>query len=79
MQGITGVNEKNRLKMSLIENGEFCAGFCGLTEMMFICGKIVAMAIYLLNLQLYTFTYLLLFRQYGSVILTLPDSKLCTL
>lgn len=25
MQGITGVNEKNRLKMSLIENGEFCA------------------------------------------------------
>ena len=61
------------------ENGEFCAGFCGLTEMMFICGKIVAMAIYLLNLQLYTFTYLLLFRQYGSVILTLPDSKLCTL
>ena len=44
------------------EIGEFCAGFCGLTEMMFICGKIVAMAIYLLNLQLYTFTYLLLFR-----------------
>ena len=26
--------------------GEFCAGFCGLGEMMFICGKIVAMAIY---------------------------------
>ena len=28
------------------EIGEFCAGFCGLMEMMFICGKIVAMAIY---------------------------------
>ncbi len=25
MQGITGINEKNRLKMAIIENGEFCA------------------------------------------------------
>ena len=48
------------------ENGEFCAGFCGLVEMMFICGRIVAMAIYLLNLQLYKLTYLVLFRQYDS-------------
>ena len=27
------------------ENGDFCAGFCGLVEMMFIRGKIVDTAI----------------------------------
>ena len=25
MQGITGINEKNRLKMALLSNNEFCA------------------------------------------------------